>query len=214
MVAGAGHYFDVRFWPAALPGVVAVSGNAEGYQSGGPFHREWVDLAAEFCVTTTVISDSVYGPSCGSSMSTAAVSGALGLLRSVAPHAAPEALVAALEATATPEPDYARAGMMRVDLAMDVLVAAQERLEVDGRGARLPAVDGRAGTAAVWNLLAEPGPAQGCDRCVLLARDDDPRTRSPRRRCARRRVRACWSPTRAVCRRRRATRSAVGGPRT
>ena len=115
VVAAAGNagVADVSY-PAGYPGVVSVAGSdGADARYGWSNYGGWVRLAAPGCSISTAAGGS-YGEFCGTSSATAFVSGAAGLIRSLAPELPSDALGQALAASAVAVGDFVSAG--RVDV--------------------------------------------------------------------------------------------------
>ena len=104
LVASAGNTYSERAaqYPAALPGVVSVTGTDPSDRLYEWSTRgAWVTLAAPGCqAVDTPWGD--WGTLCGSSVAPAVVAGVAGLMLSLDPALTPAQIVAALEKTAVP----------------------------------------------------------------------------------------------------------------
>jgi thermitase len=112
--AGNGGGGDPTF-PASHPGVVGVSAT-DGVDARYAWssHGPWVAVAAPGCSQSTTLGGG-YGEMCGTSSSTALVSGVAALVRSAGARVDPAAASAAITATAVKVGDWVAAG--RLDLA-------------------------------------------------------------------------------------------------
>jgi subtilisin family serine protease len=111
VVAAAGNAGSAdAAYPAAYPGVVSVTGtDASDLRYEWSNHGSWVRLAAPGCSQTTAPGGG-YGDFCGTSSSTAFVSGLAGLARSLAADRSVEGIEQALAANAVPVGDIVSAG--------------------------------------------------------------------------------------------------------
>jgi subtilisin family serine protease len=126
VVAAAGNSgSDVKFYPAALPGVISVAafapdGTLYSFSNYGP---GWVSVAAPGCTVSTLPAGA-YGSMCGTSMATPFVSGSIGLLMADDPAATASEAASAILGTAGPALRTSTAdGSIHVDLALAVLLA-------------------------------------------------------------------------------------------
>lgn len=111
-------------YPAAYPDVVSVTGtDAADLRYEWASHGSWVKLAAPGCSQTTAL-NATYGDFCGTSSSTAFVSGLAGLARSFAADRAVEGIEQALAANAVPVGDIVSAGRVNAAGMLGALRAA------------------------------------------------------------------------------------------
>ena len=111
-------------YPAAYPGVVSVtSTDPADLRYAWASHGSWVKLAAPGCSQTTA-PNAGYGDFCGTSSSTAFVSGLAGLALSLASDRSVEGIEQALAANAVPVGDIVSAGRVNAAGMLGALRAA------------------------------------------------------------------------------------------
>ncbi len=133
IVAAAGNAGTTQpFYPASLPGVIAVAAEWNDHFDGtgnallydwSDYGADWVSVAAPGCTESTWPGNS-YASECGTSMATPFVSGSIGLLMAADPAASPSEAATALLGTAGPElRDVTADGDIHLDVALSALLS-------------------------------------------------------------------------------------------